>query len=100
MGTFPLYPVPENEGYVRHFFAFETMEETKLTRKFEKTPFVPVDRGDREERCNEILNIQAAGLAKRLRHTGCKSAVIGLSGGLDSTLALLGHDSCIRSAEP
>ena len=89
MGTFPLYPVPENEGYVRHFFAFETMEETKLTRKFEKTPFVPVDRGDREERCNEILNIQAAGLAKRLRHTGCKSAVIGLSGGLDSTLALL-----------
>ena len=89
MGTFPLYPVPENEGYVRHFFAFDTMEETKLTRKFEKTPFVPVDRGDREERCNEILNIQAAGLAKRLRHTGCKSAVIGLSGGLDSTLALL-----------
>ena len=89
MGTFPLYPVPENEGYVRHFFAFDTMEETKLTRKFEKTPFVPVDRGDREERCNEILNIQAAGLAKRLRHTGCKNAVIGLSGGLDSTLALL-----------
>ena len=89
MGTFPLYPVPENEGYVRHFFAFDTMEETKLTREFEKTPFVPVDRGDREERCNEILNIQAAGLAKRLRHTGCKSAVIGLSGGLDSTLALL-----------
>ena len=89
MGTFPLYPVPENEGYVRRFFAFDTMEETKLTRKFEKTPFVPVDRGDREERCNEILNIQAAGLAKRLRHTGCKSAVIGLSGGLDSTLALL-----------
>ena len=69
--------------------AFDTMEETKLTREFEKTPFVPVDRGDREERCNEILNIQAAGLAKRLRHTGCKSAVIGLSGGLDSTLALL-----------
>ena len=65
------------------------MEETKLTREFEKTPFVPADRGDREERCNEILNIQAAGVAKRLRHTGCKSAVIGLSGGLDSTLALL-----------
>ena len=89
MGTFPLYPVPENEGYVRHFFTFEAMEETKLTREFEKTPFVPADRGDREERCNEILNIQAAGVAKRLRHTGCKSAVIGLSGGLDSTLALL-----------
>ncbi len=89
MGTFPLYAVPENEGYVRHFFTFEAMEETKLTREFEKTPFVPADRGDREERCNEILNIQAAGLAKRLRHTGCKSAVIGLSGGLDSTLALL-----------
>ncbi|MGN1205707.1 MAG: NAD(+) synthase [Eubacterium sp.] len=89
MGTFPLYPEPEREGYVRHYFQFHETCETTLSRTFEKTPFVPADRGNREERCNEILNIQAAGLAKRLRHTGCKSAVIGLSGGLDSTLALL-----------
>ncbi|MDY3774379.1 MAG: NAD(+) synthase [Eubacterium sp.] len=89
MGTFPLYPSPEKEGYVIHQFSFETMGETELTRTFEKTPFVPADRENREERCDEILNIQAAGLVKRLRHTGCKSAVIGLSGGLDSTLALL-----------
>ena len=58
-------------------------------RKYEKTPFVPSDKAKKEERCEEILNIQTYGLKKRLVHTGCKSAVIGLSGGLDSTLALL-----------
>lgn len=87
--TFPLYPAPEKMGYVTQEFSFDKVEVTELTRKFEKTPFVPDTKTHREERCNEILNIQAAGLAKRLKHTGCKSAVIGLSGGLDSTLALL-----------
>ena len=50
---------------------------------------MPHDAGQRERRCEEILSIQAMGLKKRLAHTNCKHAVIGLSGGLDSTLALL-----------
>lgn len=62
---------------------------TVLTRTYEKTPFVPADSEHREERCREIMDIQSNGLAKRLRHIGCRHAVIGLSGGLDSTLALL-----------
>ena len=65
------------------------MRETPLTRKFYPMPFVPADSADRSKRCEEILNIQASGLKKRYEHTGCKTAVIGLSGGLDSTLALL-----------
>lgn len=89
MTTFPLMEDPEQEGYQRIFFSVGEQEETVLTRKFERTPFVPADIKNRDERCNEILNIQANGLAKRLRHTGCSHAVIGLSGGLDSTLALL-----------
>jgi len=53
------------------------------------TPFVPTDPGRREEACREIFSIQSAGLAKRLRHTGTRKIVLGISGGLDSTLALL-----------
>ena len=64
-------------------------EETKLTRTFEKAPFVPSVKEEREKRCDDILSIQSYGLKKRLEHTGCKNAVIGISGGLDSTLALL-----------
>jgi NAD+ synthase (glutamine-hydrolysing) len=60
-----------------------------ILRKISPTPFVPSDVHNREKRCQEIIAMQAEGLAKRLRHIGCKSAVIGLSGGLDSTLALL-----------
>ena len=63
--------------------------ETKLNRTFGCTPFVPSDKTAREKRCEDILSIQSYGLKKRYEHTGCKSAVIGLSGGLDSTLALL-----------
>ena len=70
-------------------FRLPLNEETELTRTFEKAPFVPSERANREERCEEILNIQSYGLVKRLRHTRCKNAVLGLSGGLDSTLALL-----------
>lgn len=65
------------------------LEETKLTRHIERLPFVPSYGEKREKRCEEILTIQASGLKKRLEHTGCKNAVIGVSGGLDSTLALL-----------
>lgn len=60
-----------------------------LMRKIEKNPFVPDDKTDRSKRCEEILSIQAAGLRKRLKHTGSSHAVVGISGGLDSTLALL-----------
>ena len=52
-------------------------------------PLVPADAEDRAERCNEILKIAALGLKKRLEHTGARTAVVGLSGGLDSTLAIL-----------
>ena len=65
------------------------MEETRLERSFDSAPFVPHDAADRERRCEEILSIQAMGLKKRLEHTGCRDAVVGISGGLDSTLALL-----------
>lgn len=64
-------------------------QETLLDRVFSKTPFVPDGKKQRNKRCEDILMIQSMGLKKRYEHTGCKSAVIGLSGGLDSTLALL-----------
>lgn len=64
-------------------------QETVLERSFSCTPFVPSDSSERERRCEEILAIQSMGLKKRLEHTKCKSAVVGVSGGLDSTLALL-----------
>ena len=63
--------------------------ETILTRTFPSRPFVPRDDQERAQRCEEILTIQAMGLKKRLAHTHAKSAVVGISGGLDSTLALL-----------
>lgn len=65
------------------------IEDTELTRYIDPAPFVPGSKHDRDMRCDEILMIQAMGLKKRLEHTGCQSAVIGISGGLDSTLALL-----------
>lgn len=63
--------------------------ETQLTRNFASRPFVPSAKEERAKRCEEILTIQAMGLKKRLSHTHAKSAVVGISGGLDSTLALL-----------
>ena len=67
----------------------EALKAAALDRDIDPMPFVPQDEAHRNERCEEILHIQAAGLAQRLTHTGCKTAVIGISGGLDSTLALL-----------
>ena len=58
----------------------------KLYRNIEQHPFAPAK--DLDYRCREILDIQTAGLARRLSHIGCQTAVIGISGGLDSTLAL------------
>jgi len=60
-----------------------------LNRTYPRTPFVPVSKSDIDERCQEIISIQSVGLATRLKHTGIENAVIGLSGGLDSTLALI-----------
>ncbi|KAI4448587.1 Glutamine-dependent NAD(+) synthetase [Eubacterium plexicaudatum ASF492] len=75
------------EYTVTHFSL--QVSNTKLTRFVDSTPFVPGDKSDRDKRCEEILAIQAMGLKKRLEHTGCTCAVVGISGGLDSTLALL-----------
>ena len=60
-----------------------------LKRMYDAYPFVPSNEDKRAERCSEIINIQACGLAKRIKHTGMKKCVIGISGGLDSTLAFL-----------
>ena len=69
---------------------FELKEEPlKLTRVMDPSPFIPQGRKGWEERCAEILEIQTMGLKKRLEHTNCNHAVVGISGGLDSTLALL-----------
>lgn len=65
------------------------LEETNLERSFGCMPFVPGDTHKRNKRCEEILSIQSYGLKKRYEHIGCKTAVIGISGGLDSTLTLL-----------
>ncbi len=67
----------------------EGLRPATLDRAIDPTPFVPADAAHRSERCEEIFGIQALGLARRLSHTGCRTAVVGISGGLDSTLALL-----------
>lgn len=79
--------VTEDQTHTEILFSLK-IEETKLTRFIDPAPFVPTDRQNREKRCDEILMIQAIGLKKRLEHTGA-NAVVGISGGLDSTLALL-----------
>ena len=71
------------------FFDTEPKADLDLRRDFPRTPFVPRMKGDLERRCEEIITMQAMGLATRLHHINCKTAVVGLSGGLDSTLALI-----------
>ncbi len=66
-----------------------TLTDTTLTRYVAPQPFVPEGKEDRDARCQEILLIASLGLKQRLEHTGAKTAVVGLSGGLDSTLAVL-----------
>lgn len=80
---------PEKQGNYQIIPVHMEQEDTKLTRTFSPQPFVPSNQEEREKRCDEILSIQSYGLKKRYEHTGCQSAVIGISGGLDSTLALL-----------
>ena len=82
------YTVNTGDDYEIVDFTLEKYD-LGLTRYYARTPFVPSSKVDRDVRCEEILSIQAMGLKKRLAHTGCRNAVIGISGGLDSTLALL-----------
>ena len=84
MGTFGKEKTP----YAKVSFSLE-QEETMISRVFNSAPFVPGDEEKRRQRCEEILSIQSYGLKKRLEHTGSSFAVLGISGGLDSTLALL-----------
>lgn len=82
------FPAAVREGYKAVSFSLK-IKDTCLKRVFPAKPFVPSNKEEREKRCDEILSIQAMGLKKRLEHTHCRSAVLGISGGLDSTLALL-----------
>lgn len=70
-------------------FEFKDTTLNTFDRYVDRHPFVPSNENLRDERCREIFNIQASALAKRIIHTGLKKAIIGISGGLDSTLALL-----------
>lgn len=76
------------KAYLEVPFTFEFVD-TQLERKFSTMPFVPENKVTRAKRCEEILAIQSYGVKKRYEHICCKTAVIGISGGLDSTLALL-----------
>ena len=99
-----------NSSY-RYIYFGGAVYDTVLTRSFSKRPFVPEDEESLAKRCRFILDMQSSALAKRLRHAGCKTAVIGISGGLDSTLALLvtvsamdklgkGHDDIVTVTMP
>lgn len=81
--------VTTNDKQYRYIGFDIELGETSLSRKVEAMPFVPEDGKQRSARSEEILNLQSLGLRQRLRHIGCRNAVIGISGGLDSTLALL-----------
>ena len=84
----------ENDYLVIKFNAFQ--DRAELERKYSKTPFVPSDECEKKERLNLILNLQAQGLANRFSRSYSKKMVVGLSGGLDSTLALI---TCYKSAK-
>lgn len=83
--------VGESKGkrFRRAGFELKEFDNEGITRYVAPHPFVPSDVSSRDRRCSEIFAIQTSALAKRIRHTGLKNAVIGISGGLDSTLALL-----------
>jgi len=76
-----------------------TFKPDKLRRSVDPEPFVPAPGSGREARCSEIFRIQSAALASRISHIGCRDVVIGLSGGLDSTLALLVTLDAFKSLE-
>lgn len=82
------FPGGKVGDYIEQTFSLK-VKENKITRTFPKAPFVPDNQDERDKRCDEILSLQSMGLKKRLEHTNCKHAVVGISGGLDSTLAVL-----------
>ncbi len=86
--TASVYDGESEEKYCVKTFKTNLKPE-KLLREFSKTPFIPQDSANLNRRIDRILTIQQKGLEKRLLHTNCKTAVIGISGGLDSALALL-----------
>ena len=82
------FPAAEDEDY--EYIPFDVRkQENGLTRRIPQNPFVPANMQECKRRCQAIMNMQIAGLKKRIEHTRCKTLVIGISGGLDSTLALL-----------
>ncbi len=84
------YESTRGDSYIVTNFSYKKSEEEGvLTRDISRSPFIPQNKEERNIRCEEILNIQALGLKKRLEHIGIDKVVLGLSGGLDSTLALV-----------
>ena len=92
------FPQEADASYLKIPFDIQVAE-TSLERYFPPHPFVPQDEKTRAERCASILDMQSHGLQKRLQHTRCTTAVIGISGGLDSTLALLVTASAFDALE-
>ena len=86
--TFQKSSLMENEKYIKIPFDIK-MHDVQINNKISPTPFVPLSVEDIHSRCKEISAMQSIGLAKRIKHTNCNNAIIGLSGGLDSTLALI-----------
>jgi len=85
----------KNTSFITDSSSYEIIEfkvddmESDIERYIESMPFVPKDEKQREKRCDEIITIQALGLKKRIEHIGCSNVVVGISGGLDSTQALI-----------
>ncbi|MDO4438413.1 MAG: NAD(+) synthase [Eubacteriales bacterium] len=93
------YGAGTEADYLKLPFTFSEIDRSLLDRKINAHPFIPENTRDRQESFKEILNIQAHALKKRLEHINCKRAVIGVSGGLDSTLALLVTAYAFKLAE-
>ena len=87
--TFSPTSAKENVEVIAPTLPSHQRETSDIKRAIDPRPFVPANSADLNERCDEIVNIQAAGLARRLDFTGCRKLVVGISGGLDSTLAVL-----------
>lgn len=87
IGTYRAGRIPYS--YRKILFRTKAVNRDTLQRRIERHPFVPQDPRQRDERCREILSIQTTGLVTRMKHTGLTRPVVGVSGGLDSTLALI-----------
>lgn len=79
----------QKNDFYRKIIVKNLLEPKNITRSYDPHPFVPSDKSKRDERCREIFHIQSSAIARRFEHTRAQKAVIGISGGLDSTLALL-----------